>query len=438
GHIWTDGRWFRDEKGRVVLLRGAQIIEQRYPYLSWHEPEDFDRLLEWGFFVIRLGTVWAAVEPERGIYDDDYLAALAERIEWCRERGIYVILDMHQDEYAEKYGGDGAPEWACLDDGIPHEIVYPWFLNYFSPAVMRAFDNFWRNKDGVQDAFIAMWQHVVEYFKDEPAVIGYDLLNEPFFGTSMPAYCHPYGFDYQYLQPFYERLIAAIREVDSKRICFFEPNILKGGGLPSFIGRMGFDNIAFAPHYYEPSTSLFSYYDLNRARIEENMRLLEEECERMGVAWWMGEFGMFNADTTNGEQYMRDVLDVLDAHFASWNYWEYDRGGGMHLLNPDYTETKWVDMLVRPYPVATAGVPLSLSFDPDTKLFTYTYREDANAEGPTVLFVPMRHYPEGFLVECSDPDGSWSYSWDEGSQLIEIYVNRDIEEHTITIEPQRR
>jgi len=433
--IWTDGRWFRDQSGRVVLLRGAQVIEKHYPYLSWHEPSDFDRLLEWGFFAVRFGTVWAAVEPEKGVYDDDYLAALAERIEWCRERGIYVILDMHQDMYAEQYGGDGAPEWACLDDGIPHEIVYPWYMNYFSPAVMRAFDNFWRNKDGVQDAFVAMWQHVVEYFADEPAVIGYDLLNEPSFGTSMPAYCHPYGFDHQYLQPFYEKLIGAIREVDSERICFFEPNILKGGGLPSFIGKMEFDNIAFAPHYYEPNTSIFEYYDLKKARIEENMRLLDEESEGMNAPWWMGEFGLFNAAVVNGEQCMRDVLDAMDEHFGSWNFWSYEKGGGMALLNPDYTETKWVDMLVRPYPVATAGVPQELSFALDTKLFTYTYREDANAEGPTVLFVPLRHYPDGFEIDCSDPDGSWSYSWDEESQLLELYVNRELDEHTITIEP---
>ncbi len=47
---------------------------------------------------------------------------------------------------------------------------------------MRAFQDLYDNKNGIADSFAEMWKLVATYFKDEPNVIGYELLNEPFFG----------------------------------------------------------------------------------------------------------------------------------------------------------------------------------------------------------------------------------------------------------------
>lgn len=35
------------------------------------------------------------------------------------------------------------------------------------------------NVDGLLDAFAAYWKRVVEEYKDEPNVIGYEIMNEP-------------------------------------------------------------------------------------------------------------------------------------------------------------------------------------------------------------------------------------------------------------------
>lgn len=35
------------------------------------------------------------------------------------------------------------------------------------------------NHDGLLDAFAAYWRHVVEEFTNEPNVIGYEIINEP-------------------------------------------------------------------------------------------------------------------------------------------------------------------------------------------------------------------------------------------------------------------
>ena len=59
--------------------------------------------------------------------------------------------------------------------------------NYSSPAVQAALDHFWANSGapdgvGLQDHYARVWQFVAQRFHDEPAVIGYDLMNEPFPG----------------------------------------------------------------------------------------------------------------------------------------------------------------------------------------------------------------------------------------------------------------
>ncbi|MFW8092289.1 glycoside hydrolase family 5 protein, partial [Klebsiella pneumoniae] len=56
------------------------------------------------------------------------------------------------------------------------------------------------------------WQFLADRYKDEPAIAGYDLLNEPYAPSN------------ELVVSFFERLIHAIREVDPHHILFVEGN----------------------------------------------------------------------------------------------------------------------------------------------------------------------------------------------------------------------
>ncbi|NHB85500.1 hypothetical protein G7085_15165 [Tessaracoccus sp. HDW20] len=61
-----------------------------------------------------------------------------------------------------------------------------------SPALHEALDAFWANAPGpggigLQDRFAAMWAHVAARVAGHPALLGYDLLNEPAPGRPHPA-----------------------------------------------------------------------------------------------------------------------------------------------------------------------------------------------------------------------------------------------------------
>ena len=94
------GRWIVDESGRVRLFHGFNSILKGPPYIDHRIVTNSTRvelLRQWGFNVVRLGAMWAGVEPSRpDHYNETYVAELVNAVELFGSRGIYVILDMHQ------------------------------------------------------------------------------------------------------------------------------------------------------------------------------------------------------------------------------------------------------------------------------------------------------------------------------------------------------
>ncbi|PIZ27237.1 MAG: hypothetical protein COY46_00720, partial [Chloroflexi bacterium CG_4_10_14_0_8_um_filter_46_9] len=121
--LHIDGYWFKDEQGRVVILRGVNVAGNSKvpPFIPFADAALLDPLKEWGMNVIRLVLIWEAIEPEPGKYNERYIDAMETLVNAAGERGIYVILDMHQDMFSRYLNGgcgDGAPSWA-IDPSIP-------------------------------------------------------------------------------------------------------------------------------------------------------------------------------------------------------------------------------------------------------------------------------------------------------------------------------
>jgi hypothetical protein len=138
------GRWFVDQAGRRVILRGVNLggdSKVPYPDGGTHRPTDFSnhrtvsfigrpfplqeadehlaRLARWGFNCVRLLTTWEAVEHAGpGEYDTAYLDYFAEIARRAGEHGLYVFVDFHQDVWSRMSGGDGAPGWTLEECGL--------------------------------------------------------------------------------------------------------------------------------------------------------------------------------------------------------------------------------------------------------------------------------------------------------------------------------
>lgn len=195
--IRVDGTRLVDPNGKQVHFRGINLINKgiKRPDGSW----DFDptwpdavwqRFADLGMNAVRLGIIWAALEPVPGQYDERYINLIKHQLDLAAQAGISVLLDMHQDLYAQRFS-DGAPDWAVLTDA-PYEATDLWSDAYLSsPAVQQAWDAFWENKEvpqtgrGLQDHYAALWAHLAAAFHDHPALFAYDIMNEPAPGSQI-------------------------------------------------------------------------------------------------------------------------------------------------------------------------------------------------------------------------------------------------------------
>lgn len=408
------GGFIRDDEGRALILRGMNLAgaHKNPPYFSFHTLADFQRLRDdWGMNAIRFLITWAAVEPEQGVFDDAYLDAVAERMDWARQAGLHVVLDMHQDVYGEGFalgGGDGAPRWTCDEANYASFVPDPnqWFFNYLTPEVTACYDHFW-NTPALHAEYIEAWRRVATRLAGyDDVILGFDPMNEPYWGS----YSIPF-FEAAHLQPLYEELVPAVREVRPGWIAFLEPASSRNLGIPTGLKKLPFPDVVYAPHSYDRDAESGMGFDpAQREVVLKNGQALAAEAAALEAALWIGEYGGMAA-SPGIVPYMTAEYDAFAAVAAGTTYWAYDKGGSYSVLDADGSErAELLSTLVRPFPERVAGDPVSYAFDAASSTFTLTYRPDAAVTAPTLIAIPARVYPSGVTVSCdgctSQQDGA--------------------------------
>ena len=423
------GRWMTDAEGRVFVSHGVNLVYKVPPYEPTPSGFGLDDVLflkREGFNSVRLGLIYKAVEPEPGVYDDAYLERVAGFARLLELHGIAPMLDFHQDLYNERYQGEGWPDWAVQDDGLPAEPKVGFPGNYVAmPALNRAFDHFWNNDPGpgdvgLQDRYAAAWRHVAEYFRADPAHLGYDLLNEPWPGNGWQACansegCPPGGFDQTKFADFYKRVIPAIRAVDQSHLIWYEPNVLFNSGADTQLPDLGDDRLGFSFHVYclaGSGTGAGETSDPGRDNGCGTAETLvfqnaEDRTASAGDTSVVTEFGA----TTDQAAIRRNVAQA-DRFMQSWQWWHYcpcndpttaGPGETQAIVNDpskppdgDNVQDAKLGLLVRPYPQLTAGTPKSWGFDEASKAFRFEYAVDRAPGKLTEVYVPRRQYPKGY------------------------------------------
>ena len=147
-----------------------------------------------GFNVVRLGYMWAGVMPEEGVYNQTYISIIKTIVKNLSDRGIYTLLDMHQDVLSSKFCNyDGVPLWVINKSKPFFLFKFPfpfsgncsarlWSTNYLSHAVGLAFQDIYENTNGMRDDLVNFWTYSAKQFADSD-ILGYEFMNEPFAGN---------------------------------------------------------------------------------------------------------------------------------------------------------------------------------------------------------------------------------------------------------------
>lgn len=97
---------------------------------------------------------------------------------------------------------------------------------YTAPEVASAFEALYANTDGIQDKMMDFWKHVAKTFGNNPNVIGYDILNEPWPANlykEPSLFYDTKKFDKEKLFPLSQYAHRAVRSVDQRTPIMFEP-----------------------------------------------------------------------------------------------------------------------------------------------------------------------------------------------------------------------
>jgi endoglycosylceramidase len=431
----AEGRHFVADDGRVVLLRGVNLAGDSKvpPFDPIDDPSQLDPLPGMGFNAVRLQFLWEAFEPEPGAYDDAYLARIVEVAGACGDRGLYVIVDIHQDgfsRFSARGCGAGFPAWAVSprarvetpDNGCD---CRNWVARQVTdPGFFRSTHDFYADVRGVRTRFLAMLGRATSAFASCPAVVGYDLLNEP------------WGHESAELDPLHEDEAAAIRAVHPSAILFVAGHAVTGGGSQTHLPRPRFGNFAYSPHYYMPLAIALDGWCGSTGPIDRAFANMEGKAAEWGVPLFVGEYGI-GAGARRAGDYVAAVLDDLDAVLGSgaqWTYtphWTPERRDGWNMEDLSIVDDRLrprANFRPRPCPQKVAGQPSLFRYrrpgPPGCPPARMELAWDAVAGlGATEVFVPSAVFPTGSAVEVSPPGAECVR--DEARQLLLVRVPGD-------------
>ena len=508
----------RLDDGRYAIFHGVNVVvklppfipdtETFDPYFSFTD-EDISILKSLGINLVRLGIIWESIEYEEGKYNSTHLEKMSEIVSKLEQNNITVIIDAHQDMFTRLFCGEDAPKFyvenmtyakdcktnilsrffglvtACIplsvnnwrydEEGLPliEDCIAGSFIDYHkSPELMSIYDSFFKNENGVLDAYVNFWKFVAEKFKGRKNILGYDLWNEPWASnlwTDLKSLLPGY-IDNHVLLDFYSKIDEGISQIDPDYTMLFEP-IPFPDTLPLFGGyALGtFDKTPvditlrkqmFNVHSYccaadqnickngEPkmSDATGTCTEFHDRKLKKN----KKQANDIGVPVIVTEFGACSSSKACYYE-MIGFEKAADKYLTSWAYWMYKSyhdhtttaaENEEGIFNEDGTlQNIKQKALSRTYIQYYQGLPLEVFYNDDTSEFLARFEYDGNIEEPSVLYLNNDlNYKDGYELEITDDDGKKIEEVDieKDGNYIYIKINRSKEDKfnvRITLNP---
>jgi endoglucanase len=173
-----------DGGGHAIMLRGVAFGNEVWSNVRLprndHAEADYRNVSAMGMNVVRFYMNDRTFESDTapGTMLADGWQWLDDNIAWARKNGVYLVLNMHVPPGGFQSLGNGKALW---------------------------------DRPDLQQRLIRLWTEIARHTRGEPAVAGFDLLNEPVV-TRAPAQWHELA----------ARIAVAVRAVDPEHMLFVE------------------------------------------------------------------------------------------------------------------------------------------------------------------------------------------------------------------------
>jgi aryl-phospho-beta-D-glucosidase BglC (GH1 family) len=222
-----------------------------------------------GFNTVRIPLHWRLFMDPQGEITGEGWSLLDRVLGWVREAGLLAIVDLHAAP-----GGQ---------TGINHDDGPGYPLMFYVPRDRQL--------------TVKLWRAIARRYAGNPAILGYDILNEPIAPYHDTATLNPR------LEPFYRDVTAAIREEDPGRVV-----ILAAGQWSSSFDMFGppfADNLAYTYHSFWASTK--------RDSIQRHLNF----ANRYDVPLFLGETGELTDEWNARFRKLHETFGI------GWSFWTY-------------------------------------------------------------------------------------------------------------------
>lgn len=370
--------------------------------------QDFLNIQSLGADVIRLPINLHAMVGEAPEYPIDslFLFFLDQVVDWAEELEMHLILDNH-----------------TFDPIVPTDPM-------------------------IGDILVPVWRQMAQHYSQRSELLYFEVLNEP------------HGIAEASWNAIQQRVIDAIREVDTKHTIIVGGASFNSFNSLQYMPEYADTNLIYTYHFYDPfllthqgaswtDPSLVSLegipfpYDASsmpevpadlqgtyvpssmanyanegtKERVQELLDIAINFAEQRGVAIFCGELGVYNRNSDNESRvnWHTIVNAYLTERGVSWTNWDYH--GGFGLFEKDSNGLFEHDLNV---PIMEA---MGFEVPPQTEYVRKPEREgfqiysDYSAQGVTHSGIGN---PLSFYDESAPYDGRFAISWSNPAQYAQV------------------
>lgn len=187
---------------------------------------------------------------------------------------------------------------------------------------------------------VEIWKEIAGRYKGNPAVWGYDILNEPHSRNLRPG------------SPSWpeiaKQVIQAIRSIDPEIPIIIESDQMAKPDQIEFLPVFDSPNIIYSIHMYSPgalthqlnakATPHLGYPDAargwNKDFLRQELAKAREFQLKTGARIYVGEFSVIRW-APGGAQYLRDLIDLFEEYGWDWSYHAFREWSGWSVEHSD-------------------------------------------------------------------------------------------------------
>jgi len=275
----------------------------------------FDLVKSGGFATIRLPVKWSGHALRQAPYTIE--PAFLARVDWAVDnalkRGLNIVVNMHNYD----------------------EIV--------------------QQSDPEHDRFLGLWEQISAHYKDAPAAVVLEPLNEPNGALTAGTW-----------QRLFDDTLAVIRKANPERNVIFTGADWGGPSALRGMKRPDDPHLIATFHYYQPFAFTHQGAEWvqgsnqwigtkwkgdsgDRVNVDFDFDQVAQWAKANKIPVWMGEFGSYGkyGDRVSRQRWTAYVARQAEQRGFAWAYWEFGAGFGVY----DRANKTWIE------PIHTALVP---------------------------------------------------------------------------------